>query len=210
MWPFSCILLRQGGSRQRQMRTLEPRSSVSLICGYSHQCWHLVCADSRARKWGRAHGLNMPSPCSLCTYADTYSMTKATVNQQKEKPHEDFHILLENPPSAAGNVLEFSVVSLTVPGPVGQGFGETAGLGLWAQYSMLTQLLGELLSLSVPPLFYLYREVMLMHLPPKHTFNKHCVWKNPHKKQIPPKPWLCQHSHLSVRSKEKRLENTSE
>ena len=53
-----------------------------------------------------------------------------TANQRKETPREDFQILLENPPRAAGNVLEFSVVSVTVPGPVGQGYGETAGLGL--------------------------------------------------------------------------------
>lgn len=109
----------------------------------------------------------------------------------------------ENPLSAAGNVLEVSVVSLTVPGPGGQGFGETAGRGLWVQHSMFTQLLGELLSLSVPPLLYLYQKVMLMHLPPKHTFNKHRVWKNPHKKQIPPKPWLCRLSHLSGLEEEK-------
>lgn len=76
----------------------------------------------------------MGSTCPLLVFyapmQNTYSMTKATANQQKEKPHEDFHILLKNPLSATGNVLEFSVVSLTVPGPVGQGFGETAGLGL--------------------------------------------------------------------------------
>lgn len=205
MRPFSCILLRQGGSSQRQGRALEPRSGTSLMCGYSHQCWGLVCADSQVRKWGRALGINMPSSCSLCIYAAHLLNDQNSCQPTKRKaPWRLSHpVGEENPLSAAGNVLEVSVVSLTVPGPVGQGFGETAGLGLWAQHSMFTQLLGELLSLSVPPLLYLDREVMLMHLPPKHTFNKQRVWKNPHKKQIPPKPWLCRLSHLSGLEEEK-------
>lgn len=137
-------------------------------------------------------------------YSTPTQWPKQLPTNKKKSPWRLSHpIEEENSLSAAGNVLEVSVVSLTVPGPVGQGFGETAGLGLWAQRSMFKQLLGELLSLSVPPLLYLYREVMLMHLPPKHTFNKQRVWKNPHKKQIPPKPWLCRLSHLSGLEEEK-------